>query len=300
MNKTEYNRFVVEKNHTKQYLADRLSDGTITLFLGAGISFVFGLPSWSDMANRLLCEAEKLPEKPTTDQIYDALRNATEGWDKDTIKSEVKKAIYKDVSLDDLTIFKSNLLIAMLSLFLSRGKRGSIKRVVTYNYDSMLEWFLSRFGLDVRCIPNLPALEGNEDVRIYHPHGFLPHPIMSEYWPESPEILLNKNDAYSRTASKNLWKSKCEDLINSGIALFIGLSPNTIKDYAVAPLLNECAKIRDCDLPLGFWFLLKEEMTKTVEQDLRDKAIVPMVVDDYKEIYESLLKICQIALSKRK
>ena len=309
MNDIFYTQFDGNDERIKNYLADCLHDGKITLFLGAGVSFAFGLPGWKDLVNRILNKAKlnKLPDDCNTDQIYQGIEDAVCIIGEQAVRNEVKIALYQTVNLDELNIFQNKLLLTMLSLLLGK-RRGNIRQVVTYNYDSMLEWFLVKFGLDVKCIYILPEIEGNEDVRIYHPHGFRPHPTMSE-WADSDEILFRKKDAYSRIESTNLWKYKSKDLLNSSIALFIGLSPNSLKDFAIAPLINECSKIRDENIPIGFWFMSKKEMSNNIKCDFKEMAIIPILVDSFDEIIlvdsfdeinDFLFEICKMSLKKLK
>src|SRR6185369_1769279 len=86
----------------------------------------------------------------------------------------VQKCLYSGVHLDD-EIVRNNLLIALGAL-MTGSRRGSVSRVVSFNFDSVLEWYISLYGFVPRVVLQPPVDEGSEDVRIYHPHGFLPHP----------------------------------------------------------------------------------------------------------------------------
>ncbi|MGZ5483669.1 MAG: hypothetical protein ACXWID_17005, partial [Pyrinomonadaceae bacterium] len=202
-----------------QYLSEGVIDGTLILFLGAGASAGFGLPGWIDFVNAFLAEAginEILDSTSSSDDRERALDRALRNINHDaTRKVEIiHNVLYRHrPTLDSNVVFSQHLLIALSSLLIGR-KRGHINRVVTFNYDSMLEWFLGIFGLATRSIVKIPALEGSEDVRIYHPHGYVPHPVLGH---ESSDFtIVGSLDANGRASNINdLWWHKERDLLRS-------------------------------------------------------------------------------------
>ena len=286
-----------------EYLADRLIDGTIILFLGAGASSGFGLPGWTEFVNKFLALAgigTVLTPASSADEKEQAIDSALRKINHSNPRKIefVNKILYPDPSaLEYGAVFSQKLLIAVSSLLLGR-KRGYINRVVTFNYDSMLEWFLGIFGLATRSMHQLPTLEGSEDVRIYHPHGYVPHPVLSHA--NSDFLIIGSKDANGRAGNQNdPWWHKERELLRSGVGLYIGLSLDTFRDRAFQPHLglvgNELLKTHD--RPLGLWIFLDKLTTDQVEECL-DYMIVPIQLPTKDSVPEFILKISQKALLK--
>lgn len=292
------------------YLADRLIDGTLVLFLGSGASSGFGLPGWIEFANKF-CRAADLDFKTelTSDNSADELERTLDRAIRKIGNSETRKVdIVKDVLyanpgfLDSRLAISQELLIAVASLLIGR-KRGHVSRVVTFNYDSMLEWFLGVFGMSTRTIHALPSLEGSEDVRIYHPHGYVPHPSMEES--PSDFLIIGSMDANNRAGDEtDPWWAKERSILESGVGLYVGLSLTTFRDRAFQPHLGLVRKklLEKGKRPLGIWLFLDEKNEFTVDDinECLDYLIVPIVFTNRDLIPEFILKISQAALSKIK
>jgi SIR2-like domain len=286
-----------------EYLSDRVIDGTLILFLGAGASAGFGLPGWTDFVNRFLAEAginEVVPSTASSDERERALDRALRKINHDQARKLeiIRTILYRDrPRLDTRAVFSQELLIAVSALLIGR-KRGHINRVVTFNYDSMLEWFLGIFGIATRSISQIPALEGSEDVRIYHPHGYVPHPVLPDN--NSEFTIVGSLDANERASNINdLWWHKERDLLRTGVGLFIGLSLNTFRDRAVQPHLRDISEElkKTNDRPVGLWIFLEKMTTDEVNECL-DYSIVPVQLPSKESVPEFILKICQTALEK--
>lgn len=290
------------------YLATHLMDGTLVLFLGAGASRGFGLPGWVDFANAFR-EKVGLPRElvvgDPSDKIQlsmdDALR---EIGNKDEEKIRiVREILYPSVETLDLRLaFSQELLISICSLLVGR-RRGHINRVVSFNYDSMLEWFLELFGFQVNSITRLPALEGSEDVRIYHPHGFVPHPL--HRYREGNFLILGSKDANLRAGNLvDPWWGKEKEILETGVGLYVGLSFATFRDRAFQPHLALVGDAVIKERPLGFWIFLIDLQSgetpldeKQIEEVL-NYNVVPVQVTDPTDVSEFIMKISQRALEK--
>lgn len=285
------------------YLADQLIDGTLLLFLGAGASAGFGLPGWTEFVNGFLAQAgipRVLTDATSADEkeraVDEALRKI--GHSNDRKVAFVRDILYPNPGdLNYKAIFSQQLLVAVSSLLIGQ-KRGHINRVVTFNYDSMLEWFLGVFGLATRSIHKVPALEGSEDVRIYHPHGYVPHPALNQR--SSDFLIIGSVDANDRAGDPNdPWWYKERDLLSSGVGLYIGLSLNTFRDRAFQPHLRLVSKdvLKTGNRPLGLWVFLQNLSENEVEECL-EYGIVPIQLPSKESVPEFILKISQKALSK--
>lgn len=284
------------------FLSEHLINGSLVLFLGAGTSKGFGLPDWSELTNsfRSAVGLGKLVDAKSPENIQNAIDEAL-----DKINNEenrkielIKKILYPDENKLDITMAYSNHLLISIASLLMGSKRGHVKRVVTLNYDSMLEWFLTLFGFHVNSISVLPALEGSEDVRIFHPHGFVPHPALKMQG--SNFLILGLKDANNRIGKRNdLWIEKERAFLESGVCLFIGLSGNTLSDRAIAPLLSSTGDSLKNQRPLGIW-INRSKLTKTKQDEYFRNNIVPIEINNDIEISKFILRISQRALEKQK
>lgn len=282
-----------------KFLSENLKDGTLILFLGAGTSKGFGLPNWLELVNMMRNDVGLTPldNSATADDLQ---HGADEVKDKlaDTQKliELICKHLYPNPDeLIDSNVFDNHLLVAMSALLMG-SKRGHVTRVVTLNYDNMLEWFLSIFGFLVKTIYELPELEGAEDVRIYHPHGFIPHPKTASK--KSDFVILGMQSANMRLGTiGDPWFEMVRHLLNTGVCLFIGMSSNSLSDRALAPLFATSGELHKGIRPLGIW-ILKDPITAAKEAEFQRNNIVPIVIPDVKDISEFLLKICQESIKK--
>ncbi len=289
-------------NYAIDFLSEHLINGSLVLFLGAGTSKGFGLPDWIELTNsfRKHVGLTEVDDTLSPENIQNAVDEAL-----DIINNEenrkielIKKILYSDESKLDVKMAYSNHLLISIASLLMGSKRGHVKRVVTLNYDSMLEWFLTLFGFQVNSISVLPALEGSEDVRIFHPHGFVPHPALEMQG--SNFLILGLKDANNRIGKRNdPWIEKERALLESGVCLFIGLSGNTLSDRAIAPLLSSTGDSFKDKRPLGIW-ISKSKLTETKKGEYFRNNIVPIEINNDMKISEFILKISQKALEKQK
>ena len=64
-----------------------------------------------------------------------------------------QRHLYLDVNLNEEAL-RDPLLIALGSLMMG-ARRGNVKKVLTFNYDSLLEWYLSLHGLSTSVVTTL-------------------------------------------------------------------------------------------------------------------------------------------------
>lgn len=281
------------------FLSKCLRNGTLTLFLGAGASKGFGLPNWIDLINSLRKEVnlDEISNSPSADDLQHAADEVKDqlGDSEEAFLELIRKHLYANIKdLPLVELFKNHLLISVSSLLMG-SKRGHVSRVVTLNFDSMLEWFLSLYGFVVKTTFKLPDLEGSEDVRIYHPHGFIPHPLFNKKG--SDFVILGMDSVNERLGTiGDPWFEMTRHILDTGVTLFIGMSGNTLSDRILSPLLNTCGKKIRAERPLGIW-ILKDDLLPKKENEFRTNNIVPIAFSDEKEISEFLMKVCQKAMA---
>lgn len=281
-----------------EYLATNLKDGSLVLFLGAGTSKGFGLPDWVGLVNSMRKEvnlpllsssssAEELQN--AADEVADELKN------NGNLVDLTEKYLYENIqSLPLIKVFENKILLSISALLMG-SKRGHVTRVVTLNYDSMIEWFLSLFGFMVKTIYELPALEGSEDVRIYHPHGYIPHPDLNAN--RSDFVILGMDEVNKRLGTVgHPWFEMTRHILDSGVCLFLGMSERTLSDRALAPLFTTSGQKHNGIRPLGVW-ILKNPISTSKEKEFARNNIIPITITDEQEICNFLLQICQKAMT---
>jgi hypothetical protein len=281
------------------YLSSKLINGQLVLFLGAGVTKGFGLPDWLTLINTLRLDVG-LPILSGAKSAEDLQHAADEIQDRLSSEKALIKLIEKNLYIDlgkftPDKILNHHLIIAIAALLMG-SKRGHVSRVVTLNYDNLLEMFLSLFGFVVETIYKLPHLEGSEDVRIYHPHGFIPLPTADTRISDFVILGLDKINERLGTPG-DLWYELTRHILDTGFCLFIGMSSNSLSDRALAPLFNTSGKKWENIRPLGIW-IVKDSIAIEKENEFFRNNIVPISILEEQKIIEFLLEICQKAAKK--
>ena len=207
----------------------------------------------------------------------------------------LKECLYAGMDTLSLDVVMQNKFLMALGALLMGSRRGNIRRVVTFNFDSMLEWVLLLYGFTFRVVYRLPELEGSEDVRIYHPHGFLPHPSLD--LEDSDFVILDLNSVDTRLGTvSDPWPAMIRYLLGSGLCLFVGLSERTLVDRSLSPLLTTTGKQIDGQRVTGIW-LLRNSIEKAIEDQFLDNNVVPIVLRSANSIADFLMGICQKSAS---
>lgn len=282
--------------HAIEYLSKTLYNGSLVLFLGAGVSKGFKLPDWKELISKLLLKKglQPLDPKANSDHLQSAAdRVLSKCKDEEEFIDLIHDILYENPnSFSKETLFTNPLLLSILSLLIG-SKRGHVKRVITLNYDNILEWFLKVFGFSVKTVFDLPSVEGSEDVRIYHPNGYIPYSKIDSN--RSNFVVLGKSSANIRLGTpSDPWFELTRHLLSTGVCLFVGLSTNSLTDRSLAPLLETVGKLTSNNRPLGIW-LLKEYPDDDIKISFTNSNIVPIVFKEYNEIHNFLLKISEKA-----
>jgi hypothetical protein len=287
---------LMDEKRAIEFLAGKLREGTLVLVLGAGTSLGAGLPAWHTLVNRLRKKAGLVAV--STNATADDLQSAADQVRRDFCKGNdrefaqlVKACLYDGVTLS-WDLLKNDLLIALGALMIG-SRRGSVKRILTLNFDSVLEWYLTLHGFVPRVILQPPALEGAEDVRVYHPHGFLSHPDLSFH--ESDFVILGLESINLRLGTTgDPWFELMRHLLRTGMCLFVGLSRSSFRDRALAPLLTTVGKELQDNRPTGFWLLPGDGDDEQTREFLASN-VVPLYYGGHEKAPAFLLSICRKA-----
>lgn len=293
--------YLTERHSAVDFLAERLSEGTLVLFLGAGVSSGAGLPKWPALVKSMRSDVKLSNIGLRSDA--NSLEQAAQEIERDFFSGNdrgfaelVQRCLYRGISLDHSVV--ADPLLTALGALLMGSRRGSVRRIVTFNYDSVLESYIWLNGLVPKVILQPPVDEGAEDVRLYHPHGFLPHPELNISG--SDFVILSSRSINLRIGTPHdPWIELLRHTLATGVGLFVGLSVHSFRDRALAPLLATVGKGLNVRRPTGFWILKKEgKKDGQVDREFLDCNIVPLRVPRFPEVPKLLLEICQRAAQK--
>lgn len=287
-----------DQNRLAEYLARQLVAGRLALLLGAGISTKFGLPGWE----QLIVEMSKSAKYGAFPKGGNALRRAQAIKDEKFASNErgfldlVQKALYKNATIDMPTMVNNRLLAAIGSLVMS-SRRGSASKVVTFNFDDILEIYLEYYGFDVASIIEEKHWSPNSDVVVYHPHGFLP---FTKRRKRSERIVLSSKQFLKAIADgpENAWRLMLLTLLRTHTCLHIGLSG---EDLNLESLMNNVGSLH-AGRPKEAAFTgvrFCERSGKSAQKDViatsKASGIFTHVLNSWDDLPTFLFRICQQA-----
>ena len=181
------NELYATPSRAVEYLGKMLRQGSLGLVLGTGASSEIGLPSWFNLVKSSLKGAGLSDDVKKTTKNDILLKKIDQierhfGVEKEKYFNCIYDALYKNANLSN-EIFNYPLLVAIGALIIG-GKRGSVREILNFNFDNVIEFYLSLYGAKCDEIYKLPCLRKDQDATIYHPHGYLPfgnHDLFSDF-----------------------------------------------------------------------------------------------------------------------
>ncbi len=279
-----------------------LYNGALTLFLGAGVSCGFSLPSWKQLVTNILlndndsafvCGIESNNDKELT-KLLNEIDDGTQNY-KNKVYDALYKDIYKDVK-DRLT--HSPLLLAVAAL-ITGSCRGRIDTIITYNYDDLLKQYLEMLGYRV-CVRKKPSdISTRADVEISHVHGYLPQSRVNES-AASELILSEKSFQEKRAFIDRGWSPYIEHCLSRKQGLFLGLSGN---DSSIMDGLRRAHDNIDrknditeywLNQDYGGYWLMTEEAYERNHKDIVNVGMCPVKLEEG-DFPKYIFEVCQNA-----
>lgn len=277
--------------------ADYLNNSALSLVLGAGLSIgEFNLPSWPKLVEK--CATPTHVSFPTTHKpSNEELKKIAEEIKQKagtSYKKLVKEKLYEGIDFD-FQLAKRDLLVAISSMFIGRS-RGYINKVLTYNFDSILEWYLTLNGLRAKVSTFENILYSNSDVEILHIHGYIPHD--DRFGEASEELVFTKTEFEDRMVGDSYWKTVMLDFFRRSLFLSVGFSADSIIDD-VAVYLRLLDKWYEHNKtqrnhPYGIAFL--SDIDSNQKEKLIMHGIVPCVIPNDK-LSEAIFNISHTAMN---
>jgi len=292
------NTLLFDQNKCIEILADALKYGSLNLIIGAGVSQSTkkdGFPSWAKLTNSC-CKKTSIvfDDNQSSQNKYllaklESVRKSCLNKGKD-FSEIVKESLYENIEFN-IDLLKTDLLIAIGALVMNSSK-SNLANVINYNFDDLLEWYLTFYGFDIQVISDSNHLITSSDVNIYHPHGFLPK---CERFVDfnSDKIILSNRDYVEAGWNTDFWNSIQHNILSNKINLFIGMSG---EDPHVESLCQySYDKIIGKNRLLGIMVLSLKNKNETIEQQNLSNGIVTYYISDHSELPDLLLKISRQA-----
>lgn len=217
----------------------------LVLFLGAGVSIPYGLPSWKNLVLELLFDQAEGTKR--LGHMWPHYRRAVASWMTDYFDYDplvLARMVERDLrgrpaarsSPDQPDPFLERLrthlyanirqprdktiLNAIAELIARSNTRSGIDSVVSFNFDDLLETELQHRKIDVQPVCSADRQHGRW-LRVIHAHGYIPRtgPI------SRPDIVFTEPDYHRLTESVFHWGlSEIVERLRKNTVLFIGLS----------------------------------------------------------------------------
>lgn len=295
-------------------IVNSLKNGSLNLIIGAGVSMSTnisatteydcldtvkpinrGFPSWIDLAKNS-CKSASLDfdfaKSSDNKYILSKLEDIRDYCAEKRIDFNefIKDNLYKNV-IYNIDSLKTDLLIAIGALVMN-SSRSSLTNVVNYNFDDILEWYLTYHGFDLQIISEVNKVIYSSDTIFYHPHGFLPY---SELFRESTseKIILSNRDYVSAKWNEDFWNSIQRNIFSSKINLFIGLSGEDTHIEDICQYSYE--KIVEKERILGVMIQCIKNRDEKIEKQNNRNGIVIYYINNYADLPNLLLKIVRTA-----
>lgn len=255
-------------------VSDYYRSGRFSMFLGAGVSSSAGLPDWDTLLNSLFVSmltdgviAEKKVDNEQVSSIVKRLREvdgpsalmlaryirrglaASSGSEQSAFVQSVTEQLY---GLRNQRFSLSSPLIKAIASLCTPSRTGAkIRAVLTYNFDDLLERELAIRGLAFKSIFEEIDLAGQEELPVYHVHGFLPED-RSKYPNIEKATLVFSEEGYHQIYGEAYHWSNLIQLnsLKETACLMVGLS---LTDPNLRRLLEISSK--SIDKPKHFAFL---------------------------------------------
>lgn len=256
------------------------SHGSLVLFLGAGVSIPYGLPSWKDLVLEMLFDQTRNTQ--ALGGLWPHYRRALAEWMTDyfdynplVLARMVEKHFRKGSTAKPWLPFLKDLrnklyanqrplpdnertaLKAIADLIQgSVPRQTGVERVVTFNFDDLLETELKSRRFDHTVVPD-GERRAYAGLKIIHPHGFIPrHGPLDRHG-----VVFNETDYHDLTESVFHWGlSEIISSLRHSTVLCIGLS---MSDPSLRRLLDAA---RNSKIP-AHWQIQKRHSVGDSDMD---------------------------------
>ena len=246
------------------------ASGKTSLLLGAGVSCSANLPSWDELISSLFITYLVNSSLDNTDlgsmtagEYAEIIRHISKTFSEKYLKSALLSARYLRTGFstqdqDSKGFIKelqknlynkekkeSELIKSIGKLCIPTRTGAKVRSIITYNFDNLIEQHLSNSNLKFRTIFLDNDKYSNEELPVYHVHGFIPENIELENDSSFEKMdLIFSEEGYHRMYSNPYHWSNLIQLstLKENTCIMIGLSmddPNLRRLLEIAQSGNE-------------------------------------------------------------
>ncbi len=259
-----------------QVLNEAYMNQELVLVLGAGVSMDYGTPNWNNLMQKLMMltieqnqDTALLLSKlfsnlfmPSSVIIGRYLQNHFEDAQETLVfENEVRRILYESTNKKE----HSALMKEIAKFCIAAGKSPNLDSIISYNYDDILETYLTSLKLDIPFKP----IYGNGMVHksgqlpIYHVHGYLPEKGRLD---KDNHITLSEGFYHQQYSDIYSWNNITQiNKFKDKTCLFLGTSltdPNTRR-------LLDIARIQKGDRHHFHYIIKKEYELEEIKEELK-------------------------------
>lgn len=223
----------ISKNAAIRNINGAYQKEKLVLVLGAGVSVEFGIPSWNGLLQNLMVHTIEKEHKVSSilsklfNEIFTPnpliagryLQDYFENNDA-SFESMVRDVMYSTVDKKK----HSELISEIVRICVAPGKSPNLDSIITYNFDDILESKLKETGMDIpfRPIYGIGMEVKNDELPIYHVHGYLPEKSKLN---DSNKITFGENNYHQQYSDIYSWNNIVQiNKFRENTCLFIGSS----------------------------------------------------------------------------
>lgn len=220
---------ISNENTNLENIRNAYNNGNLVLFCGAGISRDAGIPTWNILLEESLEKAisKMNQQQVSNNELADLFQNKIKvsplilgkylkmGLE-NNFTTIVRDILYQDCNNKSKTIDE------IVELSRARGNRKTLKAIITFNFDDLIEEKMKREKIDYKTIFKEGERFEDNEIPIYHPHGFLPRNIELT---KDNEIVFSEDDYHTQFIDPFSWGNLVQlNSLNNNTCLFVGIS----------------------------------------------------------------------------
>lgn len=224
------NKLKSNKNYSDyiKEIHESWTEQNLVLILGAGISIDYNLPTWGNLLKGISKKCLEVSDEnkdhvidyiqsQTNNLIYARmLKNVFEKSSKERLSDEIQRLLYQNYNSDNTNETLSQIVNICLH------EDYSLKSIITYNYDNLLETELEKFSSSDSKFEEIYDGHYTKKIPIYHIHGYLPKDGFT-----SDKITLVEDEYHMMYSNDSDWRNMEQiNALRKHCCLFVGHSLN--------------------------------------------------------------------------
>lgn len=201
--------------------------------IGAGVSIEFGVPAWSELLQRLMVQTIEKEHKVSSvlSKLFNNIFSpnpliagrylqAYFEENNSSFETMVRDVLYSRIDKDK----QSELLDEIVRICAAPGKSPNLDSIITYNFDDILEYRLTKTGMDIpfKSVYGIGLEIKNDELPIFHVHGFLPE---NRKLNDLNKITFGENNYHQQYSDIYSWNNIVQiNKFRENTCLFIGSS----------------------------------------------------------------------------